>query len=164
MKDCQDDTEQVHILWPIKFCIKTGENIYSLIGEYLQENMTKGDHRNNIMVQSSKRDIILDCCIMTCDDQQPELNSFKKLAMKVPSSPRKILMTYKPSYVITHATTKAMGIHLTGTFRPCKDCAIGNEKMGCIGKKDVVRSKILRERLFFDINSPFTPTGGGKKH
>ena len=27
--------------------------------------------------------------------------------------------------VIAHATTKAMGLYLTGMFKPCEDCALG---------------------------------------
>ena len=32
------------------------------------------------------------------------------------------------SKVITHAATKAMGIQITGTFKPCEDCTLGKAK------------------------------------
>ena len=65
-----------------------------------------------------------------------------------------------PSKVITHATGRAMGLYLTGTFKPCEDCA----QKGCVSKKAVVLSKIFGERLFFDISSLWTPSFGSKKH
>ena len=30
-----DDTERVHILWPVKYCAKAGANLYSLTCELL---------------------------------------------------------------------------------------------------------------------------------
>ena len=66
--------------------------------------------------------------------------------------------------MITYATAKSIGIHLTGMFRQCEDCALGKATKGCISKKAVDCSKILGEKLFFDISSPLTPTFGGKKH
>ena len=68
-----------------------------------------------------------------------------------------------PSEVITHATTKEMGIQVTGIFRSCEDCALGKTKKGRVCKKAVVCSKVWGERQFFDISSPITPTFGGMK-
>ena len=69
-----------------------------------------------------------------------------------------------PSKSITNATTKAMGIQVMGTFKPCKNCTLGKAKWQGVSKKAVAWSKTLGERLFFDISSPLTPTFGGKKH
>ena len=69
-----------------------------------------------------------------------------------------------PSEVITHATGRVMGLHFTGTLNPCEDCALGIAKKKVSAKKTVHCSKILGERLFGDISSPFTTTLGGKKH
>ena len=46
-----------------------------------------------------------------------------------------------------------MGVQLTGTF-----------KQGWVSKKAVVCSKILGERLIFDISSPLTQTFHSKKY
>ena len=68
------------------------------------------------------------------------------------------------SEVITQETAKAMGIYLTDMFRPCEDWALDKAKQGCISEKDVVCSKILGERLFFDSSSSLNAISGGKEH
>ena len=40
-----------------------------------------------------------------------------------------------PLEVITNATGRAMGLHLTGTFEPFEDCALGNVKKSVISKR-----------------------------
>ena len=62
-----------------------------------------------------------------------------------------------PSKVITQATGRVMGLNLTGILKSCKDFALGNAKKGCVSKKTVEHSKIMGERLFFNISSPLTP-------
>ena len=57
--------EQVHTLWPVKFCPKTGANLFSLMCELLQGNKISSDHQNNIIVNTPTSDIILDCQIKT---------------------------------------------------------------------------------------------------
>ena len=66
--------------------------------------------------------------------------------------------------MITNATAKALGIQITVTFKPCEDHGLGKAKKSGVNRKAVAHSKFLRERLFFDISSPSTPTFGGKKH
>ena len=39
-----DGTEQVHTLWPVKFCFKAGANLFSLTCEFLQGNKISSDH------------------------------------------------------------------------------------------------------------------------
>ena len=53
---------------------------------------------------------------------------------------------------ITHATAKALSIQVTNTFKQCEDCTLGKAKQRPISKNTVPCSKILRERLFFNIN------------
>ena len=69
-----------------------------------------------------------------------------------------------PSKSIICATTKALGIQVTSTFKPCDDCDLGKMKQQAVSKKAVPCLKILGERLFFDIISPSTPTFGSKQH
>ena len=69
-----------------------------------------------------------------------------------------------PSEVITWATGWDMGYHITVTFRPCEDCVLGYAKKVVLHKKTVEHSKVLGERLFFNISSQLTPTYGGNKH
>ena len=66
--------------------------------------------------------------------------------------------------VITQATSRVMGLHLTGAFNPCEGCALGKAKKGRVHIRDVEHSKILGERLIFDISSPSTFTFRGKKY
>ena len=63
-----------------------------------------------------------------------------------------------PSKVITNATAKII-IYLDHV-----KITLNKAKEGCISKMVVVHFKILGERLFFDISSPFTPTFRGKRH
>ena len=93
MKDGQvDDTDWVHILWQV-------QNLHFLTCKLLQGSKIKCDHKNNIGVQTFDGNIILDPCIKTHDGW---VAGVAKLA--------------HPSEVITHATIKSLGIHLTGLF------------------------------------------------
>ena len=53
--------EQVHTLWPVKFCPKAGANLLSLMCELLQGNKISTDHLNNIVITTPSGNIILDC-------------------------------------------------------------------------------------------------------
>ena len=59
---------------------------------------------------------------------------------------------------VTHATTKAMDIHVSSNFKPSEDCALGKAKQGGVSKKAVAWLTILGESF------PSTPTFGSKKH
>ena len=69
-----------------------------------------------------------------------------------------------PPKSITCATATAMGIQITGTFNPCEDCALGKAQNRGVSKKAVDCSKILGDRLFFNISSLSSSTFGGKEH
>ena len=69
-----------------------------------------------------------------------------------------------PSKTITQAITKSLGIQVTGTIKPCEGCALSKARHWVVSKKAVPHSKILSEKLVFDISSPTTPTFGGKHH
>ena len=58
-----DGTEPVHTLWPMKFF--PNANLFSLTFKVLQGKKISRDHQNNIMVESTDGDIILDCQIKT---------------------------------------------------------------------------------------------------
>ena len=58
-------TEQVHTLWPVKFCPKAGVNLFSLMCKLSLGNKIARDHQNNIVVNTSTGDIILGCQIKT---------------------------------------------------------------------------------------------------
>ena len=64
-----------------------------------------------------------------------------------------------PSVTITHAVAQAYGIQVTGTFKPCEDCALCKAKQCAASKKAVPCSK---HWFFFYVSSPSTPTFGGK--
>ena len=42
-----------------------------------------------------------------------------------------------PSETIMQATTKTLGIKVTGTFKPCEDCTLGKVKPCTVSKKTV---------------------------
>ena len=67
-----------------------------------------------------------------------------------------------PPEVITHATGQAIGCHLTGMFNSFDHCALGKAIRAASVRWQY--SKILGQRLFFNISSPLTPTLGDKKH
>ena len=69
-----------------------------------------------------------------------------------------------PSETITQETAKDLVIQVPGTFKPCKNCALGNSKHQAVSKKTIPHLQILGERLFFVISSPSTPTFDGKHH
>ena len=60
--------------------------------------------------------------------------------------------------MITQATGTAMGLHLTGVFESWLSTRKG--KKGSISKKAVKQTKILEEKLLFDISLPLTTTFG----
>ena len=53
-----------------------------------------------------------------------------------------------PSKTITHATTEAVGIQVTSTFKPCEECTLGKAKQCAVSKKVVPHSKILGRKAF----------------
>ena len=69
-----------------------------------------------------------------------------------------------PFKTITCATAKALSIQVIGTLKQCEYCALDKAKEQAVSKKAVPHSKILGERLFFDISFSSTPTFGGKQH
>ena len=61
MNDHQDyGTEWVHTLWPMIFCPEEGANLFSLMCKLLQENNVSSGHWNNIVVESSEGNFVLD--------------------------------------------------------------------------------------------------------
>ena len=95
VKVCQvDGTEQVHTLWPMKFCPKAGVNLFSLTCEILQENKIASDQQNYIMVNTPTSGITLDCQIRPVTVGLQESIFFVKPTIKgqylLPPYPREI--------------------------------------------------------------------------
>ena len=65
---------------------------------------------------------------------------------------------------VTRATGKHMGLTITGTFDPCKDCGVVKAKQPKMNKGVSSKSKIPGERIFIDISSPKSASLGGKHH
>ena len=165
--------EQIHTLLPVTLCIKAGANLFSLTCKFLKGNKIKSDHKNKIVVHTSEGNLILDCCIKTHDCWIAGVEFLQETGQEMVQltnalPPKNVNSIHAKlghsSKVIVHTTAKSMGIQVTGTFKPCEDCAWGKAKKGGVSKKAIVHSNILWERLFFDISSPSTPTFGGKKH
>ena len=66
--------------------------------------------------------------------------------------------------VITQATGRVIGLNLIGTVKSCEDCALRKNIKVSMSKEVIEHSKMLGERVFFDIASPLTPTYVDKKH
>ena len=60
--------EQVHTLWPAKFCPFAGANLFSLTCKLSWGKTISSNKFNNIVVNTPSGDIILDCRINTRDD------------------------------------------------------------------------------------------------
>ena len=110
-----------HILQPVKYSGKADANLYSPTFELLQGNKIKSDYKNNIVVQCSKGNIILDCHVKTCDDWVARVkflqeNCHKRAQLANAVTKENLNDLYaklgRPSEVITHVTDKSMGIHL----------------------------------------------------
>ena len=59
--------EQVHTLWPVKFCPLAGANLFSLMCKLSQGNKISSNASNNIVINTRNGDIILDHQIKTND-------------------------------------------------------------------------------------------------
>ena len=138
----------------------------------LQGNKTLSDHRNSIMVSSINGKIILDVKSRILTVWSPASNFYKKYNKRAKSATapcRKnindlhVKLRY-PSESITCATAKALGIQVTSMFKLCEDCASGKAKQCDVNESAVPCSKILGERLSFDISSPSIPTFSSKQH
>ena len=58
----------IQLLWLMKFCPEAGVNLLSLTCKLLQGNNITSDHQVNIVVESTKGNIILECHIKTCEN------------------------------------------------------------------------------------------------
>ena len=59
--------EQVHTLWPVKFCPSAGANLFLLTCKLSQGHKITSNDANNIVVITPIGNIILDCQIKTHD-------------------------------------------------------------------------------------------------
>ena len=97
------------------FFPKADANIFSLTWKLLQGRTLSNDHQNNIMVNSTHGNIIVNCWIKTYDGWEARVNflgkqwwegtiSYSPLQEKYQQPP---YWTQHPSQSITHATAKA---------------------------------------------------------
>ena len=165
--------EQVHTIWPVKFCPSTGANLLSLMCELSQGNKISSDKTKNIVVNTLGGDIVLDCQIKTHDGWVAGVdflqNSINKRAVSATALIKQNINDLHvelshPSEAIMRSTTKSLRIQVTGTFKPYEDCTLGKAKQQAASKKAVPHLQVFGERLFFDISSPSSLTFGGKCH
>ena len=171
---CQvNGLEQVHTLWPVKFCSSAGANRLSLTCELSQRNKISSDEANNIVVTTPNSNIFLDRQIKTHDSWVAGVDFLRNVNDKKAVSATALIKRdindlhaelSHPLEAITRSTAKNFNIHVTGIFKTCEDCALGKAKQRAMSKKAVPHLQILGERLFFDISSPSTPIFGGKCH
>ena len=165
--------EQVHILWPVKFCLSAGANLFLLTCELFWENKIPSNEANNIVVTTPIGNIVLDCRIKIHDGWVAGVNFLRnvidKKAVSATAHIKRDINNLHvelghPLEAITRSTAKNFNIQLTRAFKLCEDCALGKAKQRAVSKKAVPRLQILGERLFFDVSSPSTLTFGGKCH
>ena len=130
-------SKRLHVLWPMKICTKAYTNLYALTFKLSWGNKIKSKHKNYNVIHFSDGDIILDCGIKAHDSWVAGVKflwetSHKRAQLSKFSTKRDITNIHAelsyPSEVLIHATGRKMGIHLTGTFEPHEDCAIGKAK------------------------------------
>ena len=99
-----------------------------------QGNKTSSDYHNKIVAKSRDGDIILDYCIKTFDGWVARVKFLHEIGdMRVQSATAPQTKNINDLHIklshpyesITHATTKAMGIKVTGTLKPYEDCTLG---------------------------------------
>ena len=130
---CQvNGTEWVHILWPRSIVPRQMQTCIALHVNFCEGTRLKSD-KKNIMTHSSEGNIILDLHIKIHDNwvvgveslwetgQESMLFSNTFIRKEIYYLNTKLS---HPSEVITHTTTKIMGIHITRTFKPCEDCSV----------------------------------------
>ena len=153
----------MYILWFVKYCI----NHFLLTWKLLQCSKILSRHEDNMTIQTTSGDIILDWKIKNHGGWVVivkllwEKNSEKAhVAKSFPQQQKKgsnflHAEVSHPLEVITRATKELWDFISLGCLSLVKIV---------FGKKAIKCSKVLRKRLFFDISSPLSPTFGSKKH
>ena len=109
--------EQAHTLWPVKFCHSAGANSHEET-RFLATNLTTSLY-HQIKTQDS--------WVARVDFLWNSINKRAVLATALPKWNINDLHVElgHPSEAIMRSTTKVLGIQVTSTFNPCKDCALG---------------------------------------
>ena len=91
-------SERLHTLWPLEYGAKAVVNLFLLTCKLLKGGKIQSDEKNNIMIESSNGNIILDLQIETQDGwvaRSEFLHERKsKRALMSKQQKRKILMLY----------------------------------------------------------------------
>ena len=69
-----------------------------------------------------------------------------------------------PLEEITQADVKGMGIQLSGTFKPCRACALGKAKKAGVSKMAIPYSAVEGKRQLIGSRYPSAASMGGRKH
>ena len=135
---CQvNGEEQVHTLWPVKFCPMAGANLFSLMCKLSQGNKISSDHFNNIVINTPSGNIVSDHQIKTRDGWVTRVNflqaSINEKAVSARALPTRDINDLHielvhPSEAIMRSTARHLSIQVTSTFKPCEDCALGKAK------------------------------------
>ena len=67
-----DGSKKMHMLWSVKKCSKCESLLTNL--QTLQESKISSDHKNNIMVQTTNDNVILDSQVKTHDGWLAKVN------------------------------------------------------------------------------------------
>ena len=127
----------------------------------LQWRKFVSDCKNNIAIQSTEGDIILDNQIKTHDSWVAKVEFLQGIGLKRAQEAMSLIQKDinivhadigNPSEVITHDTGRAMGLYLTDTFKPCGLCP-GKRKKGqskqknCQMLQNFGRKAVLQHQL-----------------
>ena len=138
--------EQVHTLWPVKFCPTKGANLFFLTCELSQWNKISSNQFNNFVINTLSGDIILTCWIKTHDSWVTRVDflqaSINETAVSAAALPKRNINDLHielahTSETITRSTIKGLGIQVTSTFKLCEDCTLGKAKQCAVSKKSV---------------------------
>ena len=175
----KDGSTVERVLYPAKFVPGIGRDLFSLTSEMSSGASLGSDAKRNIVLKyEDGRDICFDRRCKTRDgwiagveivQPEPEVAALSEDSEPPKRATRKDVNQLHaelghPGEDVTRAIGAHRGLQVTGTFAPCKDCAVAKAKQKKIGKKASKKSQKPGERLCIDISSPTAASFGGKHH
>lgn len=161
------------ILYPCKYSKDASDNLCSITSEQSKGATLSSDEKNNILLNYPDGSTIsFDRRLKTKDgwvggvDIVPIAESGKAENIKAKSIHVNDLheQLSHPDEATTRQTGRAMGLNVTGSFKPCEACLVGKAKKTRISKDPNKNDYLPGEHISIDISSPKTRSRTGKKH
>ncbi len=172
-----DGTESIIEMYPVKYCPRATEKLFSITAFLSTGSKTQSDDTNNIQMTSNGSKVTFDCHIKTCNGwvAAVEIVTIKQevgasMSEKVckdktnvsPSIDKYLCIKNvndlhrelgHPSEKNTRATGASMGIKVVGKFEPCEACILGKAKQRNVNKTAVECSMVPGKHLYLGISS-----------